>query len=343
MSSPLSSLGVTSPVLAAPMAGGPGGPALVVAAARTGGLGFLAGGYRTADALERQIREVRGSTGRFGVNLFAPNPVPIDERAFRDYARRIAAEGEPYGLDLAGAALTEDDDHWKDKVDLLLAEPVPVAGFTFGIPERPVVDALHGVGTLVAQTVTTEAEARQATEAGADLLVVQGAAAGGHSGTLTPDRIPADVPLTELLGRVRAATDLPLLGAGGLADAGAVAGALRAGAAAVLVGTVLLRSAEAGTSATHRAALADPARTRTGFTRAFTGRPARALTNAFVERYDGQAPLGYPALHHLTGPLRRAAAAAGDADRVHLWAGTGFRAATEDPAADILTRLAARS
>ena len=103
----------------------------------------------------------------------------------------------------------------------------------------------------------------------------------------------------------------------------------------------MLRCVEAGTSATHRAALADPARTGgTVRTHAFTGRPARGLRNEFTDRYTELAPYGYPALHHLTSPLRKAAAAAGDPERVHLWAGTGHRYATEEPAATILTRLA---
>jgi nitronate monooxygenase len=150
------------------------------------------------------------------------------------------------------------------------------------------------------------------------------------------------VPLTDLLGAVRAAVPLPLIAAGGLATAEAVAEALRAGAAAVMVGTVLLRADEAGTSAPHRAALTDPERRETVVTRAFTGRPARGLRNGFTDRYSALAPSGYPALHHLTGPIRRAAAAANDPDRLHLWAGTGYRHATAEPAARILRRLASR-
>lgn len=128
--------------------------------------------------------------------------------------------------------------------------------------------------------------------------------------------------------------------AGGLATPGAVAEVIRAGAAAAVVGTVLLHSAESGASATHQAALVDPARTETVLTRAFTGRPARGLRNAFIDAHEARAPLGYPAIHHLTGPLRKAAAAAGEPDCVHLWAGTAYRQATTEPTADILRRLA---
>ncbi|MFD7444754.1 nitronate monooxygenase [Streptomyces sp. NPDC059909] len=340
MASPLTALGVGTPILAAPMAGGPSTPALVTAAARADGLGFLAGGYKSADALAGQIAEVRSDGVAFGVNLFAPNPQPVDPEAFRRYARAIAPEAGAYDVDVQAAGIVEDDDHWSDKIDLLLSDPVPVVGFTFAVPERAVIAALRAAGTLVVQTVTSPAEARLAADAGADVLAVQASAAGGHSGTLSPQHFPASIPLPHLLGQVRQAVSLPLVAAGGLATPGDVAGALRAGAAAVMVGTVLLRADEAGTSLPHKAALADPARSRTVVTRAFTGRPARALPNHFTDRYTGLAPADYPALHHLTSSMRRAAAAAGDPDRINLWAGTGHRHATAEPAARILQRLA---
>lgn len=337
-----SGLGLSVPLLAAPMAGGASTSGLVAAAAAAGGAGLLAAGYQAPDAFARQVAEVRAMGIPFGVNLFAPNPVPVDDAAYGAYARALQPEADRYGLDLTAIPRTEDDDHWRDKIDLLLADPVPVATFTFGIPDAPVVAALRAAGTLTGQSVTSAAEARQAADAGVDFLAVQGIAAGGHSATLTPDRLPADVPLTELVRDVARATGLPLVAAGGIATADAVAAVLDAGAAAAMVGTVLLRSGESGASDTHRAALADPARDRTVLIRAFTGRPARGLANAFTDRYDALAPLGYPALHHLTSPLRKAAAAAGDGDRLHLWAGTGHRHAAADPAAGILGRLAAK-
>jgi NAD(P)H-dependent flavin oxidoreductase YrpB (nitropropane dioxygenase family) len=341
----LHSLGLTSPVIAAPMAGGPSTPALVLAAASAGSLGFLAGGYRTAEALAEQIASVQASAPAvpFGVNLFAPNPVPVDAAAFRRYAATLQPEADPFGIDLRDAAVVEDDDHWAAKIELLLADPVAVASFTFGIPPAEVIAALRRAGTLVVQTVTNAGEAKLAADAGVDVLAVQAAAAGGHSGTLTPEHLPADIPLTELLAQVRAAATLPLVAAGGLATPAAVTEALAAGADAVMVGTVLLRADESGSSQPHRTALADPARGDTVVTRAFTGRPARALPNRFTERYSDLAPAGYPALHHLTSPLRKASAAAGDPERVNLWAGTGYRNATAEPVARILTRLAGKA
>jgi NAD(P)H-dependent flavin oxidoreductase YrpB (nitropropane dioxygenase family) len=336
----LGGLGVGLPVLAAPMAGGPSTPALVVAAARAGGLGFLAAGYRTPEDLAGQIAEVRASGVPFGVNVFAPTPVPVDPGEYAAYARAIRAEGEPYGVDPTTLPLREDDDAWQAKVDLLVADPVPVVGFTFGLPPEPVVRRLQQAGSVVVQTVTDLAEARAAAGAGVDVLLVQSAEAGAHSGTWTPEQLPEVVPAVELVAAVAGEVDLPLWAAGGLATADDVRRVLGAGAETALVGTALLRADEAGTSATYRAALADPARHETVLTRAFSGRPARALRNRFVDRYADRAPSGYPAVHHLTTPIRRAAAAAGDPERINIWAGTGVRLGSDGPVAEILAGLA---
>ncbi|MEV4510457.1 nitronate monooxygenase [Dactylosporangium sp. NPDC049525] len=339
------------PVLAAPMAGGAGTPALLAAC----GGGFLAAGYLAPDDLAARVAEVRAGGGWFGVNLFAPSPTPADAGALHRYLEELRPEFAVYGLSPA-LPPAPDDDHWAAKLDLLLADPVPAVSFTFGVPPAATVAALRRAGTLVLQTVTNPAEALAAAEAGVDALVVQASAAGGHSATLTPSQPLGAASLPELVAAVLAVTPLPVVAAGGLASCADVAAALHAGAAATMVGTALLRTDEAGTSAPHRAALTaalsaalsaaasggGPAGGHdTVVTRAFTGRPARALRNGFIDRHDATAPLGYPQIHHLTGPLRRAAAAAGDTDRVHLWAGTGHRHAATGPAAAVIATLTA--
>ncbi|MGI5238184.1 nitronate monooxygenase [Dactylosporangium sp. CA-139066] len=344
MSGLFDGLGVSSPVVAAPMAGGPTTPALVAAAGRAGALGFLAAGYRTPEDVSAQIGAVRrAGTGAFGVNVFAPNPVPVDPGEFRAYAEALQSDGDVYGLRLAEGAAVENDDHWGDKIALLVADPVPVVSFTFGLPPRADLLALRRAGVVVLQTVTSVAEARAAEEIGVDGLVVQAAAAGAHSGTFTPGVLPDDVPLPELLRAVRAAVRLPLVGAGGVATPDDVVAVLGAGAEAAMAGTALLRTDESGASAVHKAALVELSNVETVVTRAFSGRPARALRNGFVERFDGLAPLGYPAVHHLTTPLRRAAAAAGDVERVNLWAGKRFRHARPGAARAALAGLAAKA
>jgi nitronate monooxygenase len=339
MTSTLSDLIRTNPVIAAPMAGGPSTPAYVRAAARAGSLGFLAAGYKTPQLLAEQVRAVRDTAQVFGVNLFAPNPIPVDPEDFRRYAAIIQPDAARYGIDLSRSAPIEDDDHWHEKIDLLLGDPVPVVSFTFGLPDPATISALRKAGTVTIQTVTSAEEAQFAEDAGVDALAVQASTAGGHSGTFTPQRQPEAVPLHVLLATIQDATRLPVIAAGGLSTPMEVAAIMHAGADAVMVGTVLLRSNESGASATHKSAIADLTRGDTVVTRAFTGRPARALPNGFIARHDADAPLGYPAIHHLTSELRKAAAADGYPEFVNLWAGTGYRNASPDSLEAILTRL----
>jgi nitronate monooxygenase len=330
------------PLLAAPMAGGPSTPTLVKATAEAGAIGFLAAGYKSPEAMAEEIAVVRTAGVPFGVNVFAPNPIPVATEEFRRYARLIQPEASVYGLDLLASDPVENDDRWGDKVSLLVDDPVPMVSFTFAVPDRSVVEALRRAGTVVMQTVTSPDEARQAVEAGPDMLAVQSSAAGAHSGTFTPERIPEQIPIGDLVSAVRLAVDLPIVAAGGLSTTSDISAILRAGAVAAMVGTALLRTSESGAPEVYKSALGDRARGETVLTRAFTGRPARAIWNRFVQLYGEQAPSGYPALHHLTSPLRKAAASAGDPERLNLWAGTGYHLAAAEPAATVLARLSSK-
>lgn len=329
------------PLAAAPMAGGATTTDLGEAAARAGALPFLAGGYRSAEALAAQIREARSWGSPFGVNLFAPGPDEVDAAAFARYAERLAPEAQVYGVGLDPRPV-RDDDGWAEKLALLCEDPVPVVSFTFALPRAADIARLRAAGSRVLVSVTTVEEARAAEESGVDGLVVQGPSAGGHSATWDPGRPIADGSTAALVAAVRAATSSPILAAGGVDGPSSVQSLLRAGASAVAVGTLLLRTDESGASETHRRALGSSGFSATSITRAFTGRPARTLRNGFVERHDAAAITAYPAVHHLTRELRRRAALAGDGDRLHLWAGTGFRAARTGPAGDVLRALAAR-
>lgn len=325
------------PVLVAPMAGGPTTPALVAAAAKVGSLGFIAGGYRTSDDLAAQVEVTRAQTENFGVNLFVPNSTPIAQMAYRDYRSQLLPIAEHYGVELPSEP-RDSDDAWQDKIDLLIAVAPPVVSFTFGIPEKPAIDALHRAGSALAQTVTSAMEAERAVAVGMDILIVQGSGAGGHSGTFSPDAPRAEQPLPDLVREVAAHTSCPIIAGGGIGSARDVAVTLHAGARAVAVGTALLLTPEAGTSATHRRALLEWRDRPTTITHAFTGRPARGIHNSFIDAHQ-DAPFGYPVLHYLTQPIRRAAAVAGEPENVHLWAGTGFAQATEQPAGEALRAL----
>ena len=316
------------------MAGGPTTPELVRAARDAGAFGFLAAGYKSADAVAAEIGSMRGP---FGVNLFAPNPEPVDPAAYRAYRELLLPLAEQYRVELP-AEPREDDDEWAAKVAVVAG--APLVTFTFGLPPAADLARLRRSGSLLGQTVTSAGEAHLAVEAGIDLLVVQGLDAGGHSGTFTPAEPLREVTLPVLVAEVRAAVDVPIIAGGGVGSAGDVRAALAAGADAVAVGTLLLLADEADTSATYRAALSGPERGEPVLTRAYSGRPAGGLPTTFMAAFEAHAPLGYPALHHLTTPIRRAAAAAGDPENVNLWAGAGYRHAVAGPAGEILRSLA---
>ncbi len=337
MTNLLDLMGSELPVVAAPMSGGPTTSALVLAAVEVGSGGSLAGGYKTAEALAEQVAEVRATTDRYGVNLFSPNPEPVDPAAYAAFRDLLLPLAESYAVDLP-ATPVEDDDGWQDKVDLLVEVAPPLVSFTFGLPEATATARLRSAGCTLVQTVTSPDEALRSVEASMDALIVQSPDAGGHWGTFTPARPPERLRLPALIRAVRAATDLPIMAVGGVGSSADVTAALEAGADAVAVGTLLLLATEAGTNPAHRAGFeadrGDPVTTA-----AFSGRPASGLPNEFLAAYDGRGPLGYPALHHLTSPIRRAAAAAGNPEHVNLWAGAGHRAVEARPAGEILRGL----
>ncbi len=321
------------------MAGGPTSLALARAVVDAGAFAFLAAGYKTAEAMAQEIAQMRGLGAAFGVNLFVPTSARVDHGAFRAYADELQPEADVYGLRLDPEPVDDDDD-WSAKLAYLLAHPVPVVSLTFALPSPTEIAALRRVGTRVLASITTPEEARAAADAGVDGLVAQGFGAGGHSATHDPSRLPAPVSTAALVRTVRQAVDLPVIATGGVDGPVAVTSLLAVGAECVAVGTLLLRTDEAGTSKTHREALRRAQPEQTVVTRAFTGRPARALRNGFIDRHGADAPVAYPAVHHLTRELRRAAGRAGDADRLHLWAGTGYPNAPDGAAADVLRWLA---
>jgi nitronate monooxygenase len=171
--------------------------------------------------------------------------------------------------------------------------------------------------------------------------VAQGTEAGGHRAYFRDDGEQEEYGLLTLLRLLDAVTDLPLVATGGLVDGPGIAAVLVAGAAAAQLGSALMLTPEAGTSAPHRARLAEPGPTR--LTRAFSGRSARGIVNRFMDEHDADAPRAYPHVHHLTSPLRAAARAHGDSDAINLWAGQGHAAARERPAGEIVRALAAEA
>lgn len=334
-------LRLRTPLIAAPMAGGPSTPELVAAIAAEGGYGYLAAGYRTAQQVQEAIEATRRLTDRpFGVNVFVPaaQDPARDADAVERYRNLLDPLAEQLGTEIPQPRWDDTDDY-DAKIAMLLDSGVHGVSFTFGCPAPEVVERLHEAGIEVTITVTSADEALAAVRVGADQLCVQGAQAGGHRSTHRVTDTPNTLSAAELLGAVRAVTSVPLVAAGGVATAADVEALLESGAAAVQCGTAFLRTAEAGTNPTHRAALADASFDRTAVTRAYSGRPARGLVTDFIEQFGVAAPAVFPIVDQLTKPIRAAAGAAGRAQELSLWAGTGWQRVPEGDVADVVAAL----
>ena len=333
-------LGVDLPLFLAPMAGGPSTPALCAAVSEAGGLGSYGGAYLPVDQLRAEIRAIRGLTARpFAVNLFADSGVAADAAALLAARERLAPYRAELGLPPPSGApppLTT----LSQAFPVLLEEKVPVFSFTFGIPSATVLAECRRAGVVTVGTATSVAEARALEAAGVDAVCAQGAEAGGHRGVFDRAIDPPLIGTMALVPQVIDAVRLPVIAAGGIMDGRGIAAALALGASAVSLGTAFLRCPEAGTSAPYRAALRAARDDATVVTRAFSGRAARGLANRFTREMAGAPLAPYPAQNALTREIRAAAAKAGDAGFLSLWAGQAAALARELPARELLALLA---
>lgn len=330
--------GIDVPIVLAPLAGGPSTPQLAAAVSAAGGLGFLGAAYLTPDRIRAEVAEVRARTDRpFGVNLFVGAPVSFDQSdvvAAWDMLAPYRAE-----LGMADAEMPSTfAESFDDQAQVLLEERVPVVTFTFGVPDASRLEAFHAAGTLVGAMATTVEEARTAAVAGCDLVVAQGAEAGGHRGAFLGDPARTLVGVMALVPQCVDAVDIPVLAAGGIMDGRAVAASLALGAAAAQLGTAFLCCPEAGTSAPYRQALA-VSTGETVVTTAISGRAARGLPNRLTEELAGRPVPPYPVMNALTSGLRRRAAELGRSELLSLWAGQGVQAIRPVPAAELFRLL----
>jgi nitronate monooxygenase len=325
-----------TPIVQAPMAGGPSTVALAAAVCDAGGFGFLAAGYRSAEEMREEIAGLRALTSRpFGVNVFAPPSAAADSATVEAYARRLAPLAEQAGVELGEPRF--DDDEFAAKCSLLAEDPPTVVSFTFGCPEEALVGELRSAGGEVWVTVTDAEEAVAAARAGADALVVQGVEAGGHRGSFVDRLERVDYGVLALLQLVRGEVGLPLIASGGIVTGAGVAAVLAAGAVAAQLGTAFMLCPEAATSPAHRQALASAR--PTGLTRAFSGRLARGIVNRLQDEHSAAAPLAYPQVHHVTSPLRAHGRKVGEEAVINLWAGEAHALAEARPAAEVVAKL----
>jgi nitronate monooxygenase len=334
-------LGLTLPVIQAPMAGGPTTPELVAAVGNAGGLGSLGASFMSGKAIADACEKVRARSYKpYAVNLFVPEDHKPDAAALR----QASAALDRYRAEVGLQPPPEKAPYlqpFQEQLEATLAARPAVYSFCFGIPGDAVLDRVRETGAYVIGTATTVAEAVLLEEAGVDAIVAQGFEAGGHRSTFAVPFDHALIGLMALLPQIVDAVEVPVIAAGGIMDGRGIAAALAMGASAAQLGTAFLATEECGWGEVQRQALLASRDDSTAITDAFTGKPARGLRNRFmVEAFEKHLPKApYPAQHGLSTDLRRAAAEQGRADLMAIWAGQGVGAIRRAATADLMQRL----
>ena len=337
-------LNIELPIIQAPMAGVQTS-AMTIAVSNAGGLGSLPCAMLTIDAMRSELAAIRAGTTRpYNVNFFCHTPPSPDAARETAWRATLAPYYAEFGIDAASIASGSG----RAPFDAVYADALaefrpPVISFHFGLPAPALLARVRGWGAKVLASATTVAEARWLEAQGVDAVIAQGLEAGGHRGIFLSDDLGTQLGTFALLPRVVAALRVPVIAAGGIADAAGVAAARALGAAAVQVGTSYLLCPEATTSATHRAALTSAAAERTALTNLFTGRPARGIVNRAMRELGpihGDVP-AFPLATAAMAPLRAASERAGRGDFSPLWSGENPSGCRELPAAEITRALAA--
>jgi nitronate monooxygenase len=342
MRSLLARIGLSLPIVQAPMAGVQDSR-LAIAVSNAGGLGSLPAAMLTPEALRRELAAVRDGTSRpYNVNFFChavPEPDPAREAAWLALLAPYYAELHLPPVPADGPARQPFDG---GAAEVLAAFEPPVVSFHFGLPAESLLARVRGWRPCILATATSVAEAQWLEERGVDAVIAQGVEAGGHRGSfLAPaDRWPLGT--VDLVRAIAAAVRIPVIAAGGIADAGDVRAVIAAGAVAAQVGSAYLRCPEATTSALHREALADTGARHTALTNVFTGRSARGIINRLIRELGpmhGGAP-AFPNAAAFVTPLRQRAEQLGRIDFSPLWAGAKGYTCREVPAASVTVGLA---
>ena len=337
-------LGITYPVLQGPFGGGHSTAALAAAVSNAGGLGAFGAVGLEPHAIEQVVADIRARTPKaFAVNLWVPIAGQDDAEVPPAALERAGARLQPilaeYGI--APSSLPATGPSFDEQIEALLRASPPAFSFVMGVPERAIVDEIRRRGAKSIGTATTVDEAVALEAAGIDIVVASGSDAGGHRGSFLQSVERSLVGTMSLVPQIADAVHVPVVAAGGIADGRGIAAALALGAEGVQIGTAFLATSESGTPAPHKSLLGTPHARTTRITRAFTGRHARGIENALMLALEAHSDdvLSYPAQADVTLPLRQAAARAGRAQHLALWAGQAAALARPLGAADLLAVL----
>jgi nitronate monooxygenase len=336
-------LGTTLPLIQAPMAGVQG-HALAAAVCNAGGLGSIPAAMLSLEALRTELTQLTALTDKpYNVNFFCHTPPAPD--AARDTAWQQALQPFYAELRLSLADIVPGPGRAPfsaEAADVLDAFKPPVVSFHFGLPAPALLARVKAWGSLVLASATTVDEALWLQANGADAIIAQGLEAGGHRGIFLSDDLTTQMGTTALLPQIVQAVNLPVIAAGGIADAHGVTAAMALGASAVQIGTTYMCCPESTTSALHRAVLQSPAARHTALTSLFTGRPARGIVNRLMRELGPLNPAA-PAFPMATGaiaPLRARAESQGSTDFSPLWSGQNASQCRNVPAAELTCALA---
>ncbi|MFV0473534.1 MAG: NAD(P)H-dependent flavin oxidoreductase [Pikeienuella sp.] len=300
-------LGLTHPIIQAPMAGA-STPAMAAAAANAGGLGALGAALMTPEAMRAAWAEARAATnGALSVNFFCHKPPRRDAAAEAAAQARLALYYAEFGLG-APPAPTASPPFDRERLEFLLEAAPVAASFHFGLPEPALLAPLKEAGIFILSSATSPKEAVALEAAGADAIIAQGWEAGGHRGVFNPEEGPGEMGAMALIPAIVDRVRVPVIAAGGIGDGRGVAAAIMLGAAGVQLGTAFLNSPESMIGAPHKAALLASDGGDTVITSAFSGRPARGIVNRYMRETADMAPADFPLMNPLTGPLRAASA-----------------------------------
>ena len=336
-------LDIQLPIIQAPMAGVQTS-ALAVAVSNAGGLGSLPCAMLTLDSLRSELLAITAQTTRpYNVNFFCHTPPVPDAQQDADWRAALAPYYEAFGLDVGAIPAGPGRAPFSAEVaDVVEPFRPPVVSFHFGLPPADLLARVKSWGSQVLASATTVDEARWLQAHGADVVIAQGLEAGGHRGHFLSDDLTAQMGTFALLPQIVQAVDVPVIAAGGIADAAGVAAALALGAVAAQVGTAYLLCPEATTSAVHRAALQSDAARHTALTRLFTGRPARGIVNRVMRELGPLSPVApaFPLATAAIAPLRAHAERLGSGDFSPLWAGQNTSGCRAIGAAELTRQLA---